>query len=109
LIPFSEEIALQNISTDLHETLIKAFYDGIPQCFTRKLQETSCSTWTVAQQNFRACNTKANVQSAQQASALVAAKKYPENRHWDPKKSDQPEGKKALTAINVSTPSPGKN
>ena len=100
---------MHKLSPDLHLTLIKAFYDGIPQCLTRKLQETSCFTWTAAQQNFRACNTKANVQLAQQASALVAANKYPENRHWDHKKSDQPEGKKALTAINVSTPSVAKN
>ena len=33
---------------------------------------------------------------------LAAANKYPENQHWDDhKKSDQPEGERALAAINV--------
>ena len=105
LVPFSEEIALQNISPDLHRTLIKAFYDGMPWCFTNKLKETSCSTWTAAQQNFRECNTRANVQLAQQAATLATANKPAENRHWDHKKSEQPEGKRALTATKVSTPS----
>jgi hypothetical protein len=109
LIPFSEEIALQNTSPDLHLTLIKAFYDGIPYSFANKLKETSCSTWTAAQQNFRVCNTRANVQLAQQASALAAAPRNPENRHWDHKKSDQLEGKKALTAIHISTTSAAPN
>jgi len=88
-----------------YQTLIKAFYDGIPLCFTSKLKETSCSTWTAAQQNFRECNTRANVQLAQQAAALATANKPTENRHWDHKKSEQPEGKRALTATKVSTPS----
>ena len=107
LVPFSEEIALQSTSTDLHETLIKAFYDGIPQSFANKLRETSCSTWTAAQQNFRECNTKANVQLAQ-AAAVGAVNKSADNRNWDHKKSEEPEGKRALTATSVSTPSQGK-
>jgi hypothetical protein len=55
LIPLLDEIQLQNTSQDLHVTLIKAFYDGIPSSFAFKLRETSCSTWMAAQNNFRDC------------------------------------------------------
>ena len=44
LIPLLDEIQLQTTSPDLHVTLIKAFYDGIPNSFAYKLKETSCST-----------------------------------------------------------------
>ena len=84
-------------------TLIKAFYDGIPHSFANKLRKISCSTWTVAQQNFRECNTKANVQLA-----ASTANKTTDYRQYDHKKSDQPEGKRALTAISVLTSPPGK-
>ena len=100
LVPFSEEIAPQNTSPDLHVTLIRAFYEGIPNSFANKLRETSCSTWKAAQQNFQECNTRANVQLA-----VVNASK-PTDYHQ--KRNDQPEGKKALTAINKSTSPPGK-
>ena len=52
LVPFSEEIALQNTSADLHVTLIQAFYNGIPHSFANKLRETLCSTWKAAQTEF---------------------------------------------------------
>ena len=94
LVPFSDEIVLLNTSPDLHVTLIKAFYEGIPKSFASKLQETSCSTWNAAQTNFRDCLTKANVQ-------LAIAIARPDFRPYE-KKSDQPEGKKALSATNTS-------
>ena len=63
--PFSEDVANQNSSPDLHKTLVQAFHEGIlPRSFTKKLEETSCSTWPTAQQNFRNCFTRTNVQLA---------------------------------------------
>ena len=64
LIPLLDEIQIQNTSPDLHVTLIKAFYDGIPPSFTYKLKKTSCSTWMAAQNNLRDCLTNSNVQLA---------------------------------------------
>ena len=52
LAPLLDEIQLLNTSPDLHVTLIKAFYNGIPNSFAYKLKETSCSTWMAAQNNF---------------------------------------------------------
>jgi hypothetical protein len=92
LIPLLDEIQLQNTSQDLHVTLIKAFYDGIPGSFAFKLRETSCSTWMAAQNNFRDCLTKSNVQLA-----VAHATKAADIRQQD-KKYDNVEGKRALTA-----------
>jgi len=65
LSPFSEEMALRNSSPDLHKTIITAFYDGIIHVsFRKKLEETSCSTWQAARQNFQECLTPTNVQLA---------------------------------------------
>ena len=90
LIPLLDEIQLQTTSQDLHVTLIKAFYDGIPGSFAFKLRETSCSTWMAAQNNFRDCLTKSNVQLA-----VAHATKTAENNK--DKKYDNVEGKRALT------------
>ena len=65
ILPLSEDMANQNSSPDLFKTLIQVFYEGIlPKSFTKKLEETSCSTWPAAQQNFRNCLTQTNVQLA---------------------------------------------
>ena len=65
ITPFSEEMAIRNSSSDVHKTLIQAFYDGIsPKSFTKKLEETSCSTWPAALQKFQDCLTPTSVQLA---------------------------------------------
>ena len=98
MIPLLDEIQLQNASPDLHMTLIKAFYDGIPNSFAYKLKETSCSSWMAAQNNFRDCLTKSNVQLA-----VAHANKTAEFRQQD-KKFDNFEGKRALSATKPDTP-----
>ena len=98
LIPLLDEIQLQNTSPDLHVTLIKAFYDGIPNSFEYKLKETSCSTWMAAQNNFRDYLTKSNVQLA-----IAHATKAADFRQQD-KKYDTFEGKRALSATKSDTP-----
>jgi len=72
-------------------TLIKAFYDGIPSSFAFKLRETSCSTWMAAQNNFRDCLTKSNVQLA-----VAHATKAADIRQQD-KRYHNVEGKRALS------------
>ena len=62
---YAGEITLRNSDPDLHKTLVNAFYGGISsKAFTQKLEETSCSTWQAAQDNFRKCMTATNVQLA---------------------------------------------
>ena len=52
--PFSDEIAFRATHQDLNKTLIQAFYDGIVHVsFRKKLEETFCSTWQAARQNFQ--------------------------------------------------------
>ena len=98
LIPLLDEIQLQNTSPDLHVTLIKAIFDGIQNSFAYKLKETSCSTWMAAQNNFRDCLKKSNVQLA-----VAHANKAADFRQYD-KKYDNFEGKKALSATKSNTP-----
>ena len=94
--PFTEEMAIRNSSQDLHKTLIQAFYDGIAHVsFRKKLEETSCSTWQAARQNFQECLTPTNVQLAiAQNRAFFASMK--DNPRQNQSKPDY-EGKKALT------------
>ena len=86
--PFSEEMAIRNSSQDLHKTLIQAFYDGIVHVsFKKKLEETSCSTWQAARQNFQDCLTPTNVQLAiTQQKAYFANK--PNNPSYHQNKPD---------------------
>ena len=74
--PFSDEIAFRATDQDLHKTLIQAFYDGIVHVsFRKKLEETFCSTWQAARQNFQNCLTPTNVQLAiAQNKAYFASK-----------------------------------
>ena len=95
LIPLLDEIQLRNTSPDLHVTLIKAFYDGIPNSFAYKLKVTSCSTWMAAQNNFQDCQTNSNVRLA-----VSHANKAADSR----KKYAQFEGKQALSARSARIP-----
>ena len=94
--PFTEEMAIRNSSQDLHKTLIQAFYDGIVHvAFRKKLEETSCSTWQAARQNFQECLTPTNVQLAiAQNRAFFASMR--DNPRQNQSKPDY-EGKKAMT------------
>ena len=94
--PFSEEVAFRNSSQDLHKTLIQAFYDGIVHVsFRKKLEETTCSTWQAARQNFQDCLTPTNVQLAIAQHKAYFANKQDSPRH-NQGKPDY-EGKKAMT------------
>ena len=97
--PFSDEIAFRAADQDLHKTLIQAFHDGIVHvAFRKKLEETFCSTWPAARQNFQDCLTLTNVQLA-----LAQNKAYFASKQDVPRsntKSDY-EGKKALSATTT--------
>jgi len=80
----------------MNKTLIHAFYDGIVHVsFRKKLEETSCSTWEVARQNFQDCLTPTNVQLA-----LAQNKAYFASKQDNPRQNPKPdfEGKRALAA-----------
>ena len=80
--PFSEEMTIRNSCQDLHKTLIQAFYDGIVQIsFKRKPEETSCSTWQAARQNFQDCLTPTNVQLVIAQHKAYFANKQDNPRH----------------------------
>ena len=80
--PISEEMAIRNSSPDLHKTLIQAFYDGISHVsFRKNLEETSCSTWQAARQNFQDCLTPTNVQLAIAQQKAYFANKTDNSRH----------------------------
>ena len=63
--------------------------------FRKKLEETSCSTWQAARQNFQDCLTPTNVQLALAQQKAYFANK-PNNPGHNKNKPDY-EGKKALT------------
>jgi hypothetical protein len=97
--PFSDEIAFRATDQDLHKTLIQAFYDGIVHVsFRKKLEETFCSTWQAARQNFQNCLTPTNVQLA-----LAQNKAYFASKLDNPRSNPKPdyEGKKALSATTT--------
>jgi hypothetical protein len=97
--PFSDEIAFRAADQDLHKTLIQAFHDGIVHvAFRKKLEETFCSTWPAARQNFQDCLTLTNVQLA-----LAQNKAYFASKQDNPRSNTKPdyEGKKALSATTV--------
>jgi hypothetical protein len=97
--PFSDEIAFRATDQDLHKTLIQAFYDGIVHvAFRKKLEETFCSTWPAARQNFQNCLTPTNVQLA-----LAQNKAYFASKQDNPRSNTKPdyEGKKALSATTT--------
>ena len=64
LIPFSDDLLTQASDMDCQQTLIKAFNDGLPPAFRNILEETSCSTWSSLQKQFREYVTPTNVQLA---------------------------------------------
>jgi hypothetical protein len=97
--PFSDEIAFRATDQDLHKTLIQAFHDGIVHvAFRKKLEETFCSTWPAARQNFQDCLTLTNVQLA-----LAQNKAYFASKQDNPRSNTKPdyEGKKALSALTT--------
>jgi hypothetical protein len=97
--PFSDEIAFRATDQDLNKTLIQAFYDGIVHVsFRKKLEETFCSTWQAARQNFQNCLTPTNVQLA-----LAQNKAYFASKQDNPRSNPKPdyEGKKALSATTT--------